>query len=112
MPGPRPGMTRTPMPTRTIGIIVNGATGRIASTQHLANALVPIGREGGLAAGGERIVPRVLLAGRDAGRLAQIAAAHGVTAWSTDLDAVLADPSFTVFFDAAATHQRRQALEK
>jgi len=100
------------MPTRTIGIIVNGATGRIASTQHLANALVPIGREGGLAAGGERIVPRVLLAGRDAGRLAQIAAAHGVTAWSTDLDAVLADPSFTVFFDAAATHQRRQALEK
>jgi len=100
------------MTTRTIGIIVNGATGRIASTQHLANALVPIGREGGLAAGGERIVPRVLLAGRDAGRLAQIAAAHGVTAWSTDLDAVLADPSFTVFFDAAATHQRRQALEK
>src|SRR5216684_1569668 len=27
------------MATRTIGIIVNGATGRIGSTQHLANAL-------------------------------------------------------------------------
>jgi predicted dehydrogenase len=100
------------MPTRTIGIIVNGATGRIASTQHLANALVPIGREGGLAVGGDRIVPRVLLIGRDAGRLAQVAAAHGVEDWSTDLDAALADPSFSVFFDAAATHQRRQALEK
>ena len=30
------------MPSKTIGIIVNGATGRIASTQHLANALVPL----------------------------------------------------------------------
>jgi len=100
------------MPTQTIGIIVNGATGRIGSTQHLANALAPIRREGGLAAGGDRIVPRLLLVGRDAGRLAQIAAAHGVTEWSTDLDAALGDSSFTVFFDAAATHQRRQVLEK
>ena len=44
--------------------------------------------------------------------LAQIAAAHGLAEWSTDLDAALADPSFSVFFDAAATHQRRQALDK
>src|SRR5712672_1617837 len=100
------------MPTKTIGIIVNGATGRIGSTQHLANALVPIRREGGLAVGGDCIVPRLLLVGRDAGRLAQIAAAYGVTQWSTDLDAALADPSFTIFFDAAATHQRRQTLDK
>ncbi|HEX4554282.1 MAG TPA: Gfo/Idh/MocA family oxidoreductase, partial [Xanthobacteraceae bacterium] len=100
------------MPTTTIGIIVNGATGRIASTQHLANALVPISREGGLAVGGERIVPRVLLVGRDAGRLTQVAATHGVAEWSTDLDAALGDPAFSVFFDAAATHQRRQVLEK
>jgi predicted dehydrogenase len=100
------------MPTQTIGIIVNGATGRIGSTQHLANALVPIRREGGLAVGGDRIVPRLLLVGRDAGRLAQIAAAHGITEWSTDLDAALGDSSFTVFFDAAATHQRRETLDK
>ena len=100
------------MPTKTIGIIINGATGRIGSTQHLANALVPIRNEGGVASGGDRIVPRLLLVGRDAGRLGQIAAAHGVTEWSTDLDAALADSSFTVFFDAAATHQRRQVLDK
>ena len=96
----------------TIGIIVNGATGRIGSTQHLANALVPIMREGGLAVGDDRIVPRLLLVGRDAQKLASIAAAHGLTEWSTDLDAALADPNFTVFFDAAATHQRRHVLEK
>ena len=34
---------------RTVGIILNGATGRIGSTQHLANALAPIRDEGGLA---------------------------------------------------------------
>jgi predicted dehydrogenase len=100
------------MSTITIGIIVNGATGRIGSTQHLANALVPIRREGGLAVGDDRVVPRPLLVGRDMHKLAQIAAAHGLAEWSTDLDAALADPEFTVFFDAAATHQRRQVLEK
>ena len=100
------------MPTITIGIIVNGATGRIGSTQHLANALVPIRNEGGLAIGADRIVPRPLLVGRDAQKLAQIAATHGLTEWSTDLDAALAGQNFTVFFDAAATHQRRRVLEK
>ena len=100
------------MPTKTIGIIVNGATGRIASTQHLANALVPIMREGGLAAGADRIVPRLMLVGRDEKKLAQIAAAHGIAEWGTDLDAALANPDFAVVFDAAATHQRRQVLEK
>jgi predicted dehydrogenase len=100
------------MTTKTIGIIVNGATGRIGSTQHLANALVPISREGGLAVGDDRVVPRPLLVGRDESRLAQIAAAHGLPEWSTDLDATLGDPGFTVFFDAAATHQRRQVLER
>src|SRR5262249_17097813 len=95
-----------------IGVIVNGATGRIGSTQHLANALVPIIREGGLVAGGNRVMPRVKLVGRDADKLAQVAAAQGLTDWTTDLDAALADPEFAVFFDAAATNQRHQVLDK
>ena len=36
------------MTTKTIGIILNGATGRICSTQHVANALAPIGTKAGL----------------------------------------------------------------
>lgn len=99
------------MATHTIGIIVNGATGRIASTQHIANALVPIRDEGGLAADADTIVPRMILAGRNAERLAAVARTHGAE-WTTDLDTALADPSFSVFFDAAATHQREQALER
>src|SRR5262245_7344030 len=100
------------MATRTIGIIVNGATGRIGSTQHLANALVPIIGEGGLALGDDRLLPRLLLVGRDADRLAAVARAHGIADWSTDLDAALADPAYTIFFDAAATQQRLTVLEK
>lgn len=95
-----------------IGIIVNGATGRIGATQHLANALAPIHAEGGLPAGNDRIMPRLLLVGRDRERLAGIADSYGVADWSTDLDAALARREFTVFFDAAATSQRVAALSK
>ena len=100
------------MATQTIGIIVNGATGRIGSTQHLANALVPIIAERGLALGGDRLMPRLLLVGRDVDRLASIARMHGIADWSTDLDGALSDPAYAIFFDAAATQQRLAVLEK
>jgi predicted dehydrogenase len=100
------------MATQTIGIIVNGATGRIGSTQHLANALVPIIEEGGIALGDDRLLPRLLLAGRDGTRLAAVARACNGAAWTTDLAAALADPDYAIFFDAAATQQRVAALER
>src|SRR6516165_9041084 len=100
------------MASHTIGIIVNGATGRIGSTQHLANALIPIIDEGGLALGEGRLVPRLLLAGRDAARLAAVARDHKLADWTTDLDAALADPAYAIFFDAAATQGRVGVLEK
>jgi predicted dehydrogenase len=100
------------MATQTIGIIVNGATGRIGSTQHLANALVPIIAEGGLAIGDDRLLPHLLLVGRDADRLAAMARAHNIADWTTDLDAALADPAYAIFFDAAATQQRVAVLER
>ena len=100
------------MASQTIGIIVNGATGRIGSTQHLANALLPIIEEGGLALGKDRLLPRLLLVGRDADRLAAAARSHKLADWTTDLDAALADPAYAIFFDAAATQQRVAVLEK
>lgn len=100
------------MATKTLGIIVNGATGRICSTQHLQNALVPLLREGGLGVGDDRVVPRLLLVGRDGDRVAAIAKAHGIAEWTYDLDTALGDRAFAVFFDAAATHRRAEAIEK
>ena len=82
------------MALRDIGIIVNGATGRIGATQHLANALAPIRAEGGLRVGDDRIVPRLLLVGRDRERLAGMAQSYGVDDWTTDLDAALARSDF------------------
>ena len=100
------------MPTHTIGIIVHGATGRIAATQHLKNALTPLRAEGGVPTGADRIVPQVILVGRDKERLVAIARENGGAPWTTDLDQALSDPAYTVLFDAAATHQRNATLEK
>ena len=99
------------MATQTIGIILNGATGRICSTQHLANALAPIRDEGGLPGGSDRIMPRLMLAGRNAEKLAALARSYGAE-WTTDLDTALGDPAFSVFFEAAATHQREASLKR
>jgi predicted dehydrogenase len=100
------------MPTRQIGIILNGATGRICSTQHLANGLAAIRQEGGLRVGDDIVMPRLLLAGRNDEKLAAVARAHGVAEWTTDLDAALADPDFSIFFEAAATEQRAALIAR
>ena len=47
-----------------------------------------------------------MLVGRNAEKLAAVAQEHA-REWTTDLDAALADPAFTVFFDAAATISAR-----
>jgi predicted dehydrogenase len=99
------------MAIQTIGIILNGATGRICSTQHVANALVPIRDEGGLQVGHNRIVPRLKFVGRNVEKIAAVAKSYGAE-WTTDLDAAVVDPNFTVFFDAAANHQREATLAK
>ena len=100
------------MTVRNLGIILNGATGRICSLQHLGNSLAPIIAEGGLKIGDETILPKIILVGRDEKRLAEIANAHNIEAHTTDLDAALNDPEFSVFFDAAATHMRASILHR
>ncbi len=100
------------MATRELGIILHGATGGICSTQHLRNSLAPIRAEGGLVVGNDIIMPNLLLVGRNAERLAAIAAEIGGIDWSTDLDAALLNPAYPVFFDAAATHMRLDLLKR
>jgi len=91
------------MPTRTIGIVIDGATGRLGTTQHL-RALLAIRSEGGLALGnGDRLLPVPVLLGRNPERLAALAERSGGLRWSTDRDAALADPAIEIYFDAGAT---------
>src|SRR5436853_7723244 len=90
------------MVDRRIGVIINGATGRMGTTQHMAN-LLAIAAEGGLALrNGDRLVPDLLLVGRDADRLAALAAAHGGLRWTTDVTQALAGPDKS-FMDGGAT---------
>jgi hypothetical protein len=57
------------MSERRIGIIINGATGRMGATQHLANPLA-IANGGGLVLrNGDRVIPDLLLVARDERRL-------------------------------------------
>ena len=100
------------MNTHTLGIILNGATGRICSKQHLANSLIPICEEGGVDVNGVQIIPDLLLLGRDEGKLAEVARATNLENWTTDLDAALSDNRYSIYFDAAATHLRAGLLHK
>jgi predicted dehydrogenase len=91
---------------RRIGIIVNGATGALARHQHLA-ALLALRADGGLVlSNGERLVPDLILAGRNADRLRVLAAEIGVERWTTDLDLALSSESNDIFFDTANTAGR------
>ena len=94
------------MGERTIGITIEGATGRLGTTQHLGS-LMAIRSEGGLPlANGDRLAPEPVLLGRNAAKLSALAAANGGLKWSTDRGACLADPNIAIYFDASATGGR------
>ena len=94
------------MSERTVSVLIEGATGRLGTTQHL-RSLMAIRSEGGLPlANGDRLVPEPVLLGRNPVKLAALAAANGGLKWSTDRDACLAAPDIAVYFDAAATGGR------
>jgi predicted dehydrogenase len=100
------------MSNRIVKIIVNGATGRLGSTQHLP-ALMGIRQDGGLLlANGDRLIPEPVLAGRNPEKLAALAARHGLSNWTTDVETTLADSANEIFFDAASTASRPALLRK
>ncbi len=94
-----------------IGIIVNGATGRMTKNQHLINSLVPIRRDGGVKlSNGTHLIPDLLLVGRNADALEALADHLGIEKWSTDLDAALADQQYPIYFDGVTTKLRANNL--
>ena len=94
------------MATRTIGVVLDGVTGRLGTTQHL-RALLAIRAEEGLPLNnGDRLMPEPVLLGRNPGKLVDLAERSGRLKWSTDRDACLADPASDIYFDAAATGGR------
>lgn len=99
------------MERTSVGIILNGVTGRMGYRQHLVRSLLAIREQGGVPArDGSRIWPELTLVGRDENRLAEIAERHGLSAYTTDLDAALADDAHRIYFDAQVTTAREKAI--
>jgi predicted dehydrogenase len=99
------------MARHTIGIIMNGVTGRMGYRQHLMRSILAIREQGGVELpDGTRLWPEPLLMGRDADRVAAIAQRHGLTRWTTSLAEALAEPDMDVYFDAQLTTAREKAI--
>lgn len=93
--------------THTVGIIMNGVTGRMGMNQHLLRSVAAIIAQGGVKLNDtERIMPDPVLVGRNAEKLESLAARSGIATWTTDVPSVLADPRYSVYFDAQTTNLR------
>ncbi|SFV03228.1 Gfo/Idh/MocA family protein [Alicyclobacillus macrosporangiidus] len=96
---------------RTIGIIMNGVTGRMGTRQHLERSIVAIRDQGGVPLpDGDVLMPDPILVGRNPSKLRALAERYGIERWSTDLYACLRDPYNEIYFDAQTTQLRAQAV--
>ena len=101
------------MKQHTVGIIMNGVTGRMGTNQHLLRSIAEIIKQGGVKlSGGETIMPDPILVGRDESKLKKLCAMTGITKMTTNLDKALSDPKNTIYFDAQTTGRRADAVKK
>ena len=101
------------MKERKVGIIMNGVTGRMGTNQHLMRSIVAIIRQGGVKISDtETIMPDPILIGRNETKIEELVKLSGVTKYSTDLDSVLKDPDYEIYFDSQTTDRRVEAVKK
>ncbi|WP_102158001.1 Gfo/Idh/MocA family protein [Zhihengliuella halotolerans] len=99
--------------TRVIRIAMNGITGRMGYRQHLLRSILPIRDQGGITlADGSKVTVEPILIGRNEAKIKELAELHGVEQYTTDLDAMINDPSVDVVFDASMTSLRYDTLSK
>ncbi|MFL5190674.1 MAG: Gfo/Idh/MocA family protein [Microvirga sp.] len=101
------------MTQRRLGIVMHGVTGRMGMNQHLIRSVAAIRAEGGVTlSDGSKVQLDPILVGRNAEKIQELAKAHGIDRWTTDLDAAIADPKDEIFFDAATTQMRPTLLDQ
>jgi predicted dehydrogenase len=97
----------------SVGIIMNGVTGRMGLNQHLRRSIYAIMQQGGVKLSpSEVIMPRPILVGRNAIKLAEISKECGGLPYSTSLDEALADPANLIYFDSQTTDRRAADVRK
>jgi len=96
-----------------VGVIMNGVTGRMGTNQHLMRSIVAIRQQGGVRVSPtEFIMPEPLLVGRNPVKLSALSAQAGGVPYTTDLDQALADPQYSIYFDAQTTDRRVPDVSK
>lgn len=92
-------------------VALNGVTGRMGYRQHLVRSVLAIREQGGVElSDGTRVQLEPVLVGRNEAKLRDIARAHDLERWTTDLDEVLKDPEVGIYFDAQLTKVRERSL--
>lgn len=95
-----------------VGIIMNGVTGRMGTNQHLLRSIVAIIKQGGVQVSPtEFIVPDPILVGRDAVKLEKLSRLSGIDKWTTDLDPLMKDTYYQIYFDAQTTGRRADCVK-
>lgn len=101
------------MADRTIGIIMNGVTGRMGTHQHLERSIVAIRNQGGVRLkNGDRLMPAPVLVGRDSKKLEMLSKRFGGLPFTTDLDAALSNSENEIYFDSQLTSLRPAGIRK
>ena len=101
------------MAESTIGIIMNGVSGRMGYRQHLLRSILAIREQGGvLRSDGTRVNVEPILVGRNEAKLAELSNRHGIENYTTDLDAALADDRWQIYADFLVTQARVPAIRK
>ncbi|MDH6182137.1 putative dehydrogenase [Microbacteriaceae bacterium SG_E_30_P1] len=101
------------MTQQSIGIIMNGVSGRMGYRQHLLRSILAIREQGGvLLSDGSRVQVEPMLVGRSIPKLAALAEKHGIDHYTDNLDEALANPDFPIYADFLVTTARVEAIRR
>lgn len=101
------------MKVHKIGVIMNGVTGRMGTNQHLIRSLAAIISQGGVKVSDNALImPELVLVGRNENKLKALAERTQVERWTTNMEEVLSDDRYQIYFDAQTTGRRADAIKK
>ncbi len=90
---------------------MNGVTGRMGTNQHLLRSIVEIIKQGGVQISQDEVImPDPVLVGRNMAKLEKLRKMSGVQKITTNLDEVMNDPGYQIYFDAQTTGRRAEAI--
>ena len=92
---------------------MNGVTGRMGTNQHLLRSIDAIIKQGGVQVGPEEIImPDPILVGRNETKLKKLVEISSAEKYTTDLDGVINNPAYPVYFDTQSTLRRFDAVKQ